>query len=201
MSRNTIFKTILILAAMLLLVVPVMAGGWAVVTVDSLPKDVHAGDNIHLEFMVRQHGDKPVHSVDFMQGEPLVPYLLARHSDTGQTIQVEAQPAEEVGRFTLDVVFPSEGSWQWQITPHPLEGTIQFEPLTVLASLPAGLAASQEPGQAAETRDVAPGMSLPAGRALLRWSALGLLLAAALTTLLAWHQRRQPLPPLAAHSD
>lgn len=193
MSRTTTLITVLIVALLLVLVVPAMAGGWAVVTVDSLPKDVHAGDNIHLEFTVLQHGEKPVHTVDFMNGEPLTPFLLARHSDNGQTIRVEAQPAEEIGRFTVDVVFPTEGTWQWEITPYPLEGTVQLEPLAVQAPIPVGSAASEQ------TADVAPQVSLPTGRAPLRWSALVLLLAAAVTALLALRQRRQPL--LAPRSD
>lgn len=200
LRRMTVLKTILIVAMLLLAVGPVLAGGWAVITVDSLPKDVHAGDNVHLEFMVRQHGKDPVHSVDFMNSEPLIPVLQARHTETGQTIRVEAKPAKEVGRFTVDFVFPVEGSWQWEITPYPLEGTIELEPLTVLAPLAAAVTASQQPVQE-ESTNASPSVNLSAGRTILRWSGLILLLAAAVTTLLAWRQRQHPLPSLTTHLD
>ena len=123
---------LLICLALLVFAAPVLAGGWATVTLDNTPGEIRAGETVHLSFLVLQHGETPIHYVAHLDNAPMEPYLTARNLDTGETIRVTAERGKEAGRFTLEVVFPSEGAWEWSITPHPLEGVTEFKPLTVL---------------------------------------------------------------------
>lgn len=189
-------KFLLIGVAIFMVTLPVLAGGWAVITFDSLPGEVKAGENVHLAFTVRQHGEKPVHTLDFMDNAPVEPFLVAHNEQTGETIQATAQRAEEVGRFTVDLVFPSEGVWQWEITPYPLEGTVQLEPLTVTAAVTANREAVTSAAEAS-----APGVArgadesgLITARGVLQWTALALLLASAGAAVVGLRQRREPAP-------
>jgi hypothetical protein len=195
-------KVLLICTAMLLVALPVMAGGWAVITFDSLPGEVQAGENVHLAFTVRQHGDKPVHTVEFMNNAPVEPFLVAHNGQTGKTIRATARRAEEVGRFTVDLVFPSEGTWQWEITPYPLEGTTQLEPLTVTAAVTAGTEAVASPA-VASAPGVALGTAEPGARAreVLQWTALALLVASAGAAFIGLRQRREPVPAGSSRPD
>lgn len=196
-------KLLLIAAAIVMAALPVMAGGWAVITFDSLPGEVKAGESVHLAFTVRQHGDKPVHTLDFMDNAPVEPFLVAHNEQTGETIRATALPAEEVGRFTLDLVFPSEGTWQWAITPYPLEGTTQLEPLVVTAAVTASAEAVASPAEASAL-GVAPGPAwagLVSARTILRGTALALLLVSVGTALIGLRQRREPVPAGSSRSD
>lgn len=135
LGRCIISLTLTILAS-LLLVAPVQAGGWAVVTLDSLPRDVRAGDNIQIGFVVRQHGRTPTNQD--LNGKPLKPVLVASKLDTtaanneGRThlrivarasdgakgeeqIRVEARQEGTTGHYLADIAFPSDGVWAWQI--------------------------------------------------------------------------------------
>jgi hypothetical protein len=114
-----------------------LAGGWATVTLDERLPAIAAGQPQRISFYVWQHGQTPVH---FLEGDnwPVQPVLVATHTATGETIEATAERAEEVGRFVVEVTFPSDGTWEWQIRPEPLmlEGTLP--PLTVLpAPVPA----------------------------------------------------------------
>ncbi len=140
--------------ALLALAAPAYAGGWAVVTLDSLPQEVRAGQVLHLGFMVRQHGKTPVNDVeayvyatrrdsagtnfDRLLG---VSVAQAQESQGAKTIQVKARQEGAVGHFVVDVTFPSEGDWEWEIVPAPFEGT-RFAPLTVL---PGAAAPAEQP--------------------------------------------------------
>lgn len=109
-----------------LMATPALAGGWALVTLDSLPSEARAGEELHLGFMVLQHGVTPVD--DFVS-----PYLLASNPENGEQVRVDARQDGPVGHFVVDVSFPSAGTWEWMITPEPFQGT-QFVPLTVLSA-------------------------------------------------------------------
>lgn len=125
--RNRSSRCILVCLIILFWVTPAtFAGGWAMVTLDSLPTAPQAGEKLQLGFMVRQHG---LHPVDFAAR----PALIATHEETGQTIQADAQPDGPVGHFVVEVVFPEPGVWQWRIKLESL-GTFPelFEALTIL---------------------------------------------------------------------
>lgn len=160
MFRRSIFVCTAVVVAMLALAAPALAGGWAVVTLDSLPRDVRAGQSYQIGFVVRQHGKTPTNSD--LNGKPLKPVLTARKpaatsrggsgmlmiagpasvvSKGEETIRVEARQEGAVGHYVADVTFPSDGVWEWQIevptyyvqnAPNGNEGSSAFfAPLTV----------------------------------------------------------------------
>ncbi len=121
----------------LALVGPAFAGGWAVVTLDTVPQGPQAGQTLSLGFMVRQHGVTPIDGA--YGGATMIPILTARNAASGETVRAEARKAGPVGHFVVDVAFPSAGEWAWQIAPAPF-GPTDLGTLTVLA---AGAAKSQ----------------------------------------------------------
>lgn len=175
MKLPFVLKALLIVGLLLAMAGPGLAGGWAVVTLDDVPTEVRAGAPLSLGFMVRQHGQTPADWV--------TPFLVAQNRTTGESLRIQAHNEGAAGHFTVDVAFPSEGVWDWEISPEPLAGTVQFEPLTVQAALP---------GQPA----AAPSVSVPANataslRMGLRWTAVALLLAAAGTAALSLNRQRK----------
>jgi hypothetical protein len=138
------FSFMLAVVAALMLAAPALAGGWVVITIDSLPREVRAGEVLHLGFMARQHGKEP--------NSDLTLILTARkqtavgESDTKGATTLRAQAHQEgaEGHFVVDVTFPSEGTWAWQVTPEPY-GPTTFAPLAVLPA-----AASVQAEQAAQ---------------------------------------------------
>src|SRR5262249_47251261 len=132
--------------ALLALAAPALAGGWAVITLDSLPRDVRTGQSLHIGFVIRQHGRDPVNT-DW-NGHALRPTLTGHkqpdasgvaNAADGETIPAEARQEGPVGHFVVDWVFPSAGTWAWEISapPFTIQGDRQgdsavFAPLTVL---------------------------------------------------------------------
>jgi hypothetical protein len=168
-------KHLIMLVALLglLFVVPsALAGGWAVVTLDELPAEVRQGESLRLGFMVRQHGQTATNQVK--------PYLEAHNTGTGEVFRVEGRQEGPVGHFVVEVTFPTAGSWEWAIVPAPFEGT----PLPVLQVLPA--AVQQVGPETAQVRMPQP----DAGRSVLRWAGLALLLGAAGVGAYTWRGRR-----------
>jgi hypothetical protein len=189
--------------AMLLLASPALAGGWAVITLDTLPRDVHAGQSMRVGFVIRQHGVDLVNT-DW-EGRALKPVLTARkqadtsgaaggtvilaaaHSSAqakGETIQAQARQEGPKGHFVVDVVFPSAGTWAWEIAapPFTIQGTRQgdaavFEPLVVAPAV-GGPAQSTAPTTAEQPVEPTPTF-LGVGPAALRWAGVALLVVAA----------------------
>ena len=158
-------RAVIAVAALLALAAPALAGGAAVVSLDSLPGEVRAGQTLHLGFMVLQHGTRPVHNWEGVG--PVEPLLTATNKETGETYQVKAQmDATKLGHFTIDVTFPTDGTWEWEIQPIPFEGMNKFDPLTVLP--PAAPAVEADPVPAsAPVAGLARGVLLVGGGALL----------------------------------
>jgi hypothetical protein len=177
-------KLLIISITCLILAVPVLAGGWAVVTLETLPGEIRAGEPVPLAFVVRQHGERPVH---FLGSDlPVTPYLRAWNPATGAEIRVEAQRAKEVGRFQVEVTFPDSGTWQWEIVPKPFAAAGGFTAVEVLPAA-AKTAASLDPaGNTAEAR-----VSLVAGwRRWLRVLAAILVIGAVVVALQERQSRR-----------
>ncbi len=207
MFRRSFFALVVVVAAMLALAAPALAGGWAVVTLDSLPKEVRAGEVLHLGFMVRQHGRTPTNKD--LDGKPLKPVLTAHkqgaaatgavdrtlvmvvapvsvHAKGEETIRVEARPEGAVGHFVVDVAFPSDGVWQWQIEvptyyiqsgANGRDDAAIFAPLTVLPATAPAAAPAQSLPPTAGSEAAAPTL-LGFSPAALRWAGAALLLAA-----------------------
>ena len=203
---------LLMIALLLALVPAVLAGGWAVITLDDMPGEIRAGEPWTVGFTVLQHGQTPVHRLNdgYGDGTPIEPTLIATNPDTGERVEATAEPTKEVGHFTLEVTFPSEGAWEWTIEPAPLAGETQFEPLTVLpaAVAPVEPAAQVEPvvkslvveepaeAVAPTAPDAAPAASTVDGgfptSAALRWGALIVALVAAALFLIQSRRRSRP---------
>jgi hypothetical protein len=157
MLRRAMLSCALVVA-LLALAAPARAGGWAVVTLDSLPKEVRAGQTLRLGFMVRQHGQTPNSDVDayvYATKRDSAGGLFDRmagvrtaHAQEDQGANVLRVPARQEGaegHFVVDVTFPSAGNWEWEIVPAPFEGT-KMAPLMVLPAAPV-----QQPAAATET--------------------------------------------------
>ena len=155
-----------ILLVVLLLAGPALAGGWSVVTLDSLPGDVRAGEPLTVGFMVRRHGQTPTNGAS--------PTLSARNTVTGESISVNARQSGESGHYVADVVFSSEGVWEWSIVTSGQE--TRLAPLTVMQPK-APLAGSGPSVEALPLRET------------LRWTALATLAAAAFLAFIAVRQR------------
>lgn len=139
------------------------AGGWAVVTLDSLPATVRAGEPLTLGFMVRQHGETPTNSVK--------PYLSAKNQSTGEAVRFDARQNGPVGHFLVDVRFPADGTWTWSVTPAPFEAT-EFGTLTVLPAM------GKTQGETQSAPIAQPATPALTTQTLLRWGGLLALLAA-----------------------
>jgi len=101
--RNAFVITILL---SLIITVPVLAGGWAVITLDDLPSNVVAGEPLAIGFTVLQHGRTPMPGLD--------PTVTATSSG-GETFVVNAEPEGKPGHYAATLTFPKEGEWNWSI--------------------------------------------------------------------------------------
>jgi hypothetical protein len=164
---------LLIIVLLLALVPAVLAGGWAVITLDEAPGNIEAGKPWMIGFTVLQHGQTPVHKLDV--NSPIEPELVATNLKNGQRVVAQATPTEEIGHFVVEVTFPSEGEWEWTIYPTPLAGDTVFEPLTVLPAVQPAAAGSAAAHAVATVPAVEDG---PPISVALRWGALALALAA-----------------------
>jgi len=190
MARRSIFAFVLVVLAMLALASPALAGGWAMVTLDSLPREVRAGESLQLGFMVLQHGKTPTNKD--LDGNPLKPVLTAikqggaatTQAKGAETIRAEARQQGPTGHYVVDLAFPSDGTWAWQIalptyyvqdSPSGQNAAI-FAPLTVLP--PAAPAAPALQPAAAPAPAPATTTWLGLSPAALRWAGLAALLAA-----------------------
>lgn len=77
------------------------AGGWAVVTLDTLPESAVASTPLRLSFTVRQHGQT---LMDGLQPK------VAAVADKEQVTSV-AQPSGQTGRYVATLTFPRPGAW------------------------------------------------------------------------------------------
>ena len=203
----------LLLILLLVLAPAVMAGGWAVITLDGVPDEPRAGEPWSIGFTVLQHGQTPVHKLDDgYNGVMVEPTFVATNPATGERVEVVAVPAKEVGHFSLEVTFPSEGEWQWTIFPAPLAGETQFEPLTVLpavAAAPVAAPAKVEPVPVAPVEPAAvepfavepnapvasassPAMTASPLTASLRWGAVAVAVLALALFVAQSRRRAQP---------
>jgi len=89
--------------------VPAFAGGWAVVTLDSLPQGVAPGAAFTIGFTVRQHGVTPLSNLD------PAPQVTAKNAQTGEVVRSTATDDGPRGHYVARLTFPSSGEWSWGI--------------------------------------------------------------------------------------
>jgi hypothetical protein len=91
----------------LMFTIPAFAGGWAVVTLDELPGEVVANENVEVGFVVLQHGITP------MTG--FTPIVSAHLTGSKESLQVMAKAEGEPGHYVASLTFPQSGEWSWNI--------------------------------------------------------------------------------------
>ncbi|HEY3312614.1 MAG TPA: cytochrome c [Anaerolineales bacterium] len=107
----------------LILALPVLAGGWAVITLDQLPGEVMAGKPLNIGFTVRQHGRT------LMSG--LNPTVTARLSGSSQTVTASVFAEGGSGHYVAVLTIPNAGLWEWSIQAFTM--LEPMPPLTVVA--------------------------------------------------------------------
>lgn len=111
MFHRSLAGVLLVMLLCLLFVPPVLAGGWTVVTLQELPVQVQAGERITVTFLVQQHGRHPLQLSD---GEVTIGAWQAAGD---QVIQIEAKATNKPGYYAAEVIFPTDGVWQWEVRP------------------------------------------------------------------------------------
>lgn len=112
--------TLTLLVAVALNTPSASAGGWATVVFDPLPEDIHAGDTVTVRFIVRQHGNNPVHTAF---GKPLIATVNIRTTPEGNSMSVEATPDTDIGYYTARVTFSEEGDYELLVITNALDTT------------------------------------------------------------------------------
>lgn len=106
MFSRSLISTGLALLLALVFVLPALAGGWAVITLDELPANVVAGTPLTIGFTVRQHGRTPMNGLDATVTATLL---------TDKRFAVNAELDDKPGHYTATLTFPKEGEWSWSI--------------------------------------------------------------------------------------
>jgi cytochrome c2 len=94
-----------------LLVQPILAGGWTVVTLDELPLHVQAGERVQVSFQVQQHG---LHPLELGAGEVTI---MAYQQGSSEALRVVAESTGKPGHYTAEIVFLADGVWTWEVRP------------------------------------------------------------------------------------
>lgn len=104
-------RTIFVIGFAILLAVTitgaVLAGGWAVVTLDELPTGVEANQPLEIGFMVRQHGVTP------LGGQS--PMVSAHLVGSKKSVTVAAGDEGKEGHYVAMLTLPQAGEWEWSI--------------------------------------------------------------------------------------
>jgi hypothetical protein len=116
MNRR-LFHAALISVALLSFAASIRAGGWGIVTFETLPDHFVAGQASTLIFTVRQHG-LTLTSIPDLQ--------VTATSAAGATTQAKASPTGRPGEHRVDLTVPGPGAWTVSIDPgfSALEGLL-----------------------------------------------------------------------------
>ena len=120
-----------VLLLSLAVVLPVFAGGWAVITLDELPANIITGEPVSIGFMVRQHGHTPM--------DGLSPTITATLYKDAHFV-VHAQPSGKPGHYTATLTFPQEGDWRWSIQAFSMD-----QPMPMLSVVAPGTRSASSP--------------------------------------------------------
>ncbi len=82
------------------------AGGWVVVSLDSLPA-VHAGEDTEVGFTVLRHGATPEEADDL---------AVVVRGQNGAYHRFEATQQGVAGHYVATVTLPDEGAYRWEVT-------------------------------------------------------------------------------------
>ena len=91
---------------------PVLAGGWAVTTIDTLPEDgFAAGQTYRIGYTIRQHGQTPV--------DGAITSIRISSAETGESRLFPGTADGAAGHYIAEVTFPTAGDWAWEVSQHP----------------------------------------------------------------------------------
>lgn len=124
MNTKTILIVVFTLGLLVLSTAPVVAGGWAVITLDALPAEAVAGETLEVGFMVRQHGVSPM--------ADLTPSVIATRAGSSESLRVNAQAEGQTGHYVARLNLPQTGVWNWTIQAFTMEQSMP--PLTVVST-------------------------------------------------------------------
>jgi hypothetical protein len=158
----------LILGAALIAPATATAGGWATVGLAPPPDDIQAGTTWVAELEILQHGVTPLDGVD-----PSVAI-----AGGGRREVFRARPTGEPGMYRAEVVFPSGGTWSYEVDDD-FSQTHTFPPVEV-----GGASAAAAGG--ANPDDGGPGLGIALAAAAAALALGGALVATVL--------RRRPHP-------
>ena len=97
-------------------------GGFATVGFEPLPDGTSAGGTWNPTIFVKQHGITPLGGL-----QPIVEIS----DDSGASKTFMATETSEVGVYTADVVFPTEGSWNVRIDSGFLDSHATYGPVAI----------------------------------------------------------------------
>lgn len=131
------------LALLLLLAVPVAAGGWAEIVADAQTTTTETppteGQPIDIGFLVLQHGMTPA------GWETATVHFT--NASTGKTMDVVARNDRPDGHFIATVTLPEAGFWSWQVTLRDLGS--QHLPVALTVRTAAGEVPGYDPAMTA----------------------------------------------------
>lgn len=110
-------------AMLLILAVPVTAGGWAEIVADGQTTTPRAGDQLEIGFRVMQHGVTPA------PWETATVHFV--NASTGATFEVVAKNDDPNGHFVATARIPEAGFWTWTVSLANLATDQRPVPLTI----------------------------------------------------------------------
>src|SRR4029453_1930062 len=102
MSTRRLLAVPIAIGASLILVRPVLAGGWASVAISEPPPDPTAGGETVIDLTVLQHGVTPIDWIGLT--------VVATNAATGEAVSAAAKPLPQ-GQYRATMTFPSAGDW------------------------------------------------------------------------------------------
>lgn len=132
----TRIRVALVLAAVMWTASTMLAGGWAVITLEQLPDRIQTGQKLPLTFTVRQHGMNPLGG--------LSPRVEA--SAGAARVSAAAAAGPQTGQYIANLTLPSAGEWSITIYSGFGNSRLTLLPLTAVNS--DGLSRAAAPSQA-----------------------------------------------------
>jgi hypothetical protein len=116
-----------------------LAGGWATVKLSSSPKNVSAGEPWIVDVTVLQHGLATQPLAGLKPTVTIRRVLSARTTSSSlkepQARTFRARPTAKVGVYRARVVFPSAGTWRYEVydafTQYGGARTHRFKPVAI----------------------------------------------------------------------
>jgi len=134
MNRKAVFVVVVVAVVALSAAVRLGAGGWAVVTLDTLPESAVVAAPLRLSFTVRQHGQTLI--------EGLQPRVRAVAG--ADRIESAALPTGQKGQYAATLTFPRPADWVITIESGFMDSRLSLLALPVVSN-PSHAASSSTP--------------------------------------------------------